>query len=352
MDMKNKRIPILAFATVGLFPGFLKKMYYRLKGYKIGRKVKFATGSIILASGDCEIGDYSNFGFFSMISCNSLKVGCGTKIRALVMITANNVDIGNEVIISETAIIRAGHVSEKSNITLENRVHIFPKTIIDPSFPILLKEECAVGFYTNIYTHGSYKSILDGYPVSYGAVTVGKRVELTYNVFVAPGVAIGDDTIVGYGSYVNKDLPARVLAAGCPAMVKRTKEEFAPAPSEEEKISIIRTILIEFCNNMKFRKTIANFDFHDDNWNLKNSSGKAITSVNLVCNTTVPFKLSAENIYVLFNCTGADMLNAKSKDCIFFDISGVKCSIKTSSFSKELRAVFSRYGIRFDTIFQ
>lgn len=350
--MRNKRIPLLNFITIGLLPSVLKKVYYRLKGYKIGIKVKFATGSIILVSGDCEIGDYANLGFFSMISCNSLKIGCGTQIRSLVMITANNVEIGNEVIISETAIIRAGHISEKSNITIENRVHIFPKTIIDTSFPIFLKEECAVGFYANIYTHGSYKSILDGYPVSYGAVTVGKRVELTYNVFVAPGVTIGDDAIVAYGSYVNKDIPAQVLAAGCPAKVKRTKEEFAPTPSEEEKISIIREILTVFCNNMKFRKAIDNFDSNNDHWTLKNRRGMAVASVILLYNAAVPSNLSDEKIYVFFNCSGSDVLSTKSKNCIFFNISEVKCSIKTTPFSKELRGVFSRYGIRFDTIFQ
>jgi hypothetical protein len=216
----------------------------------------------------------------------------------------------------------------------------------------LLREECAVGFYTNIYTHGSYKSILDGYPVAYGAVTVGNRVELAYNVFVAPGVTIGDDTIVAYGSYVNKDLPARVLAAGCPAMVKRTKEEFAPEPSEDKKISIIRTILIEFCNILKFRKVIDSFDFLDDLWTLKNSSDKVITSIHLLYNTAIPSNFPAQEIFIFFNCTGEGILHSKSRNCIFFDISGILCSFKTNPFSKELRSVFSRYGIRFDTIFQ
>jgi acetyltransferase-like isoleucine patch superfamily enzyme len=350
--MNNKRIPILNFILIGLLPGCLKKIYYRLKGHHIGKKVKFSLGSIIQVTGDCKIGDYTNFGFFSMISCNSLKIGCGTKVRSLVMITANKVDIGNEVVISETAIIRAGHISDKSNITIENRVHIFPNTIIDPSFPVLLKEECAVGFYSNIYTHGSYKSILDGYPVDYGAVTVGKRVELTYNVFVAPGVTIGDDTIVAYGSFVNKDIPAQVLAAGCPARVKRAKEEYAPAPSDAEKISIIRTIIDEYCKNLKFHKAITNYEFQSDQWSLKSVSGKTMSSLNLIHSSPVPESLSTRRIYVFYNCSGVDKLKLKLKKIIFFDISGVSCSLKSDFFAKELRAVFSRYGIRFNTIFE
>jgi hypothetical protein len=102
---------------------------------------------------------------------------------------------------------------------------------------------------------------------------------------------------------------------------------------------------------MKFRKVIATFEIFNNHWELKNSSGKIVASVNLLYNTTFSSNKSTEDIFVFFNCDDVELLNAKSKDFIFFDISGVKCSFKTTYFSKELRAVFSRYGIRFDTIF-
>ncbi|MFG3254669.1 sugar O-acetyltransferase [Streptomyces sp. NPDC048172] len=52
-------------------------------------------------------------------------------------------------------------------------------------------------------------------------VTIGSNVWLGGGVIVCPGVTIGDDTVVGAGSVVTKDLPAGVLAVGNPARVIR-----------------------------------------------------------------------------------------------------------------------------------
>ena len=40
-------------------------------------------------------------------------------------------------------------------------------------------------------------------------------------VSVLPGVTIGDDTVIGAGSVVNKDIPDGVVAAGNPCRVIR-----------------------------------------------------------------------------------------------------------------------------------
>ncbi len=53
------------------------------------------------------------------------------------------------------------------------------------------------------------------------AVTLGDNVWLGGGVIVLPGITIGPDTVVGAGSVVTKDLPARVLAVGNPARVIR-----------------------------------------------------------------------------------------------------------------------------------
>ena len=38
---------------------------------------------------------------------------------------------------------------------------------------------------------------------------------------ILPGVTIGDDTVIGAGSVVTKDIPAGVVAVGCPCRVLR-----------------------------------------------------------------------------------------------------------------------------------
>jgi maltose O-acetyltransferase len=60
----------------------------------------------------------------------------------------------------------------------------------------------------------------------YGApITIADNVWLGGGVIVCPGVAIGEDTVVGAGAVVTRDLPAGVVAAGVPARVLREIDE-------------------------------------------------------------------------------------------------------------------------------
>jgi maltose O-acetyltransferase len=52
-------------------------------------------------------------------------------------------------------------------------------------------------------------------------ITLGKCVWLGANVTVCPGVNIGDNTVIGAGSVVIKDVPPNVVAAGNPCKVIR-----------------------------------------------------------------------------------------------------------------------------------
>jgi maltose O-acetyltransferase len=56
-------------------------------------------------------------------------------------------------------------------------------------------------------------------------ITIGRNVWLGGAVIVCPGVTIGDDTVVGAGSVVTRDLSAGVLAVGNPARVVRSIAE-------------------------------------------------------------------------------------------------------------------------------
>jgi len=52
-------------------------------------------------------------------------------------------------------------------------------------------------------------------------ITLADNVWLGGGVIVCPGVTIGQDTVVGAGAVVTRDLPAGVVAAGVPAHVLR-----------------------------------------------------------------------------------------------------------------------------------
>jgi maltose O-acetyltransferase len=52
-------------------------------------------------------------------------------------------------------------------------------------------------------------------------ITVGDNVWLGGGVILCPGVSIGENTVVGAGAVVTRDLPANVVAVGSPARVVR-----------------------------------------------------------------------------------------------------------------------------------
>ncbi len=52
-------------------------------------------------------------------------------------------------------------------------------------------------------------------------VHIGKNCWLGAGVIVLPGVTIGDNTVIGAGSVVTKDIPANVVAVGNPCRVLR-----------------------------------------------------------------------------------------------------------------------------------
>lgn len=56
-------------------------------------------------------------------------------------------------------------------------------------------------------------------------ITIGNNVWLGGGVIVLPGVNIGENTVVGAGSVVTRDLPANVVAVGNPARVIRELPE-------------------------------------------------------------------------------------------------------------------------------
>lgn len=79
------------------------------------------------------------------------------------------------------------------------------------------------GFYTagHPLDAGQRKQGLEyAYPI-----TIGNGVWIGAHVCVMPGVKIGDNTVIGGGSVVTKDIPANVVAVGNPCRVIRAITE-------------------------------------------------------------------------------------------------------------------------------
>lgn len=70
-------------------------------------------------------------------------------------------------------------------------------------------------------------------------IHIGKRVWIGAGAIILPGVTIGDDTVIGAGSVVTKDIPAGVVAVGNPCRILRPI-------SEHDRIYYYKDRKIEF----------------------------------------------------------------------------------------------------------
>lgn len=62
--------------------------------------------------------------------------------------------------------------------------------------------------------------------VIYGKIIVGNNCFIGCRSTILPGVKIGDNSIIGAGSVVNRDIPANSVAAGVPCKVICTLDEY------------------------------------------------------------------------------------------------------------------------------
>ena len=99
-----------------------------------------------------------------------------------------------------------------AEIRIGKNVFVGPNvSFLTPVHPLLAKER-----NINIDENGN-KYILEYCK----PINVGDNVWIGGGAIVNPGVSIGNDTVIGSGSVVTKDIPSGVVAAGVPCRVIR-----------------------------------------------------------------------------------------------------------------------------------
>lgn len=105
-------------------------------------------------------------------------------------------------------------------------------TLIDETRPWLIEigDDVQITQGVTILTHGYDWSVLKGVYGevlgSSGKVTIGNNVFIGVNSTILKGVTVGSNVIIGAGSLVNKDIPDGCVAAGSPAKVIMSLEEY------------------------------------------------------------------------------------------------------------------------------
>ncbi|WP_304412471.1 acyltransferase [Butyrivibrio sp. WCD3002] len=88
----------------------------------------------------------------------------------------------------------------------------------------------------------------------FGKIKIGNNVHIGTRAIIMPGVEIGDNCIIGVGAIVTKSVPSNTIAAGIPARVIETIDEYV----EKNKQRFLHTSKM---SSEEKRKCLENFDW-------------------------------------------------------------------------------------------
>lgn len=119
---------------------------------------------------------------------------------------------------------------------------------IDPThcFLIEIGKNVTFSIRVTVMAHDASTKKILGY-TKIGRVTVGNNVFVGANTTILPGVKIGDNVIIGAGSVVTRSIPDNVVAAGNPAKVICSLEDYKAKWTTENRI---------FDRSYRFSKTL------------------------------------------------------------------------------------------------
>jgi len=93
--------------------------------------------------------------------------------------------------------------------------------ILDASGGLEIGDHCGIGAGTQIMTHDGVDWCLSGgsIPMEHSAVKIGECCYIGPQCVINRGVTIGDHSVIGAHSFVNRDIPPFSIAYGTPARV-------------------------------------------------------------------------------------------------------------------------------------
>jgi acetyltransferase-like isoleucine patch superfamily enzyme len=178
------------------------------------------------------------------INCEHITIGSGGVVGANCVIEGHRVEIGRDFWMDEGAVIGGGSCHDPcAFLKAGDFLHMGRASQLNIARGITVGDEVGIGIQTQVFTHGAYLNILNGFPVQFEGVEIGSNVWLP-NAWVNPGVKIGDNVVVAARSLINKSLPSGCLAGGSPTKVIR--ENCYPRQLKaEEKMKILLGIISE-----------------------------------------------------------------------------------------------------------
>ena len=109
-------------------------------------------------------------------------------------------------------------VQHKDNLKLGKNTDIGAFTYINAKNGVEIEENVQIGSHCSIYS----ESTIDD---KKGKIILKKNARIGSHSVIMPGVTVGENSIIGAFSFVNKDVPDNVIALGIPAKIVKKIQE-------------------------------------------------------------------------------------------------------------------------------
>lgn len=341
--IRKKRLPLGHLALYGWLPSVLKIWAYRIfRGYRIGRGVRFAFGGIVVGE-DVQLDDGVEIGMLAMVMGRSIRIGRFSSVGTLSYVACERIEIGEDARIREQVFVGGPQLPE-SRFTLGSRTIILQMASINATKPVTIGDDTGIGGHCLIFTHGAWLNALDGYPVTYEPVTLGRSVWLPWRVFVMPGTTIGDGSVIGANSLVQGTIPPSSLAVGSPAKVIRTAPDFPPTLSAEQRRELVTTMVSEFDRYVSYERTAVEVRGAARVYSMPN--GNRWTMVWRRGLDDALATARGDTMLTEVPLTETERRTLRDAGVHWLDLAGRSRSAGGSPLTEELAAFIGRYGIR------
>lgn len=105
-------------------------------------------------------------------------------------------------------------VQNKDQLSLGDQTDIGAFTYINAKYGVIIEDFVQIGSHCSIYS----LSTIDN---KVGKVVLKRNSRIGTHSVIMPGITVGENSIIGAFSFVNKDIPSNVVAYGVPAKVVR-----------------------------------------------------------------------------------------------------------------------------------